>query len=1127
VVPETVPPLLTGAIPVTRGPHDLSTPSFPPADAPATRSGVVAGEAAADDGRPRPREAGCPEVAGYEVLGLLGRGGMGVVYKARQTALKRVVALKMILAGEHAGSEQLARFRAEAEAVARLQHPNVVQVYEIGDRGGLPFFSLEFMEGGSLDRKLRGMPQPARETAELVRVLARAMHAAHQRGIVHRDLKPANVLLAADGTPKITDFGLAKRLDDVSGRTHSGAILGTPSYMAPEQAGGRLRDVGPPADVYALGAILYEALTGRPPFLGESMLDTLEQVCGQQPVAPSRLQPKTPRDLETICLRCLRKEPARRYATAEDLAEDLRRFLDGEPIKARRVGSWERAAKWAWRRPAAAAAVALGVAAAALLITAGVAGSLYRQAELRRQVAQFQESQRQADLRSKCQRLLLDGQHGRDRHDWEAVKQASSEALTMNDTEPTLADLRDDARRLYDEAARELAAARAAEQARLARQQAEETYRAFFRQRDEALFYLNRDVVTDAGLGGGPARSRDAARRALALLGVDPAAGTGPRLEGYEPDEQERLRQGCYEVLLILAEATASSRPGQPPAEARRQAEEALRLLDRADVLGYRTRSAHERRARYLALLGDEAKARGQRARAAAVAPALALDRFLLGYDAWFGGRESDGAGWFRKTLAAEPDHFWARYYSAVAALKARKPAEAQSHLTVCLREQPGFVWGYVLRGSVNAGAGDFEDAEADFARALALLDRQPDDDARYVVLVNRGVLRLLQAGAARGSVPADRTELDRAVDDFGKAIALRPGHYHARMNLGLAHKARQDWDAACRELGEAIRLYRREAWPAGPDATLARLYRERAHVRREQKDLAGALEDFGQAIREQPGGAPVAQDHLERASILILEQHPDEALRACDAALAAQPDYADADRVRAEVLFDLQRFDEATRSYDRYVEREGRKQSPARPLMAKALREAAMARSRLGRYAESVDDLTRALALDPADARTRALRGWAYLVSDAPRLALRDFEELLRLDAANGDAYAGRGYARAKIGQYRPAVADAGEAVRLGPRTPRQLYNAARVFALAVGAIDAEPAPRARAGQQLRYDCQQRALSLLAKALAETPAKERPDFWADYVKADPALQAIRPSPGFARLAAQYDRASP
>jgi WD40 repeat protein/tRNA A-37 threonylcarbamoyl transferase component Bud32 len=327
-------------------------------------------------------------IAGYEILGELGRGGMGVVYKARQVKADRLVALKMILAGAHASEQDLNRFRTEAHAVARMQHPKIVQVYEVGEQDSRPYFSLEFLEGGSIADRLDGTPWPARKAAELVETLARAMQAAHDKGIVHRDLKPANVLLTADGTPKITDFGLAKRLDS-AGQTQTGAIMGTPNYMAPEQAGGKGKEVGPAADVYALGALLYELLTGRPPFRAETPLDTVLQVVSEDPVPPSRLQPKLPRDLETSCLKCLEKQPARRYSSARELADDLCRFLEGEPILARPAGRIERVAKWARRRPAVAALLAV-----VLVVTLAGAVSFawaYREALRERDRVQEQE----------------------------------------------------------------------------------------------------------------------------------------------------------------------------------------------------------------------------------------------------------------------------------------------------------------------------------------------------------------------------------------------------------------------------------------------------------------------------------------------------------------------------------------------------------------------------------------------------------------------------------------------------------------------------------------------------------------------------------------------------------------
>jgi hypothetical protein len=352
------------------------------------------------------------KVPGYEILDELGRGAMGVVYRAWQVTLNRAVALKMILSGGHASGDELARFRREAESLGELTHSNILQVYEVGEQDGLPYFSMEFCPGGSLDRRLAAKPLPGREAAGLVLTLARAVQAAHERGIVHRDLKPANVLLAADGTPKVSDFGLAKRLGQ-QGRTASGAVMGTPSYMAPEQASGKGKEIGPAADVYALGAILYECLTGRPPFLAATPLETILQVIVEDPAPPRSVQPAAPRDLETICLKCLQKEPPRRYASAAALADDLRRYLDGEPILARPMGPVGRLMKWARRRPA----VAVLLAAVLLALAGGVVVSSYFAVEARDQAEQARGLARSAtdareeadDAREEAITALVDG----------------------------------------------------------------------------------------------------------------------------------------------------------------------------------------------------------------------------------------------------------------------------------------------------------------------------------------------------------------------------------------------------------------------------------------------------------------------------------------------------------------------------------------------------------------------------------------------------------------------------------------------------------------------------------------------------------------------------------------------
>jgi tetratricopeptide (TPR) repeat protein len=347
------------------------TAGFASAD-PSSATGVFSSGVGGTTPTVMPGKRGEVRVEGYEILGELGRGGMGVVYKARQIALNRLVALKMVLAGGHASPDQLARFKVEALAVAKLQHPNIVQIYEISEQDGLPYFSLEFVDGGCLSHKVGRKPQPPEFAARMTETLARAMHFAHSRGIVHRDLKPANVLLTADGQPKITDFGLAKAVEEESStQTRSGVILGTPAYMAPEQARGETQRTGPLADLYALGAILYDLLTGRPPFQGATMVETIDQVLTRDPVPPAQLGSKVPADLETICLKCLQKEPTQRYGSAGELADDLKRFLNGEPIMARPVGRAERLWRWCKRNPR----VAIPSAVAAAMFGAVAVGS--------------------------------------------------------------------------------------------------------------------------------------------------------------------------------------------------------------------------------------------------------------------------------------------------------------------------------------------------------------------------------------------------------------------------------------------------------------------------------------------------------------------------------------------------------------------------------------------------------------------------------------------------------------------------------------------------------------------------------------------------------------------------------
>jgi serine/threonine protein kinase/Tfp pilus assembly protein PilF len=1067
---------------------------------------------------------------GYEVLGPLGEGGMGVVYKARQKGLNRLVALKMIRGGAWASAEELARFRTEAEAVARLQHPNIVQIYDVGEHAGQPYFSLEYVDGGSLAQKLRGQPLPGRQAAELVETLAHAVHYAHESGVVHRDLKPANILLQPIATkntkshekeeqsreevgsfpfcdfscfswpfvPKVTDFGLAKQVDRDAGQTRTGAVLGTPSYMAPEQAAGRSRDPDPRTDVYALGAILYELLTGRPPFRGTTMLETLEQVRSQEPVSPSRLQPNVPRDLETICSKCLRKEAGQRYGSAAALAEDLRRFRAGEPIQARPVPSWERAVKWARRRPAQTALIATAVLAVLGLSAGGLFFGLYKDQQAAALKQQLDRRRQIDDHSARAKEAEAAGHLDNALHHWD-----SALALLQANPGPAEDDLR---RRTEDDRAR-VAELLRAQQRRLeeqaGRQQALERTRLFEDRRTD-LLTLETDV-TVADRAANAAAIRRAAPEALAQLGLTVGERPGETARGLEPyrphlDSRQlaQLAGECYEVLLAWAEAEAASRPAEGEAAVRR----ALALLDAAAALGEAHRlpdspAFHRRRARYLDLQGDRDGARAEGERAARLQADTALDHFLAALDAYGQGRLEQASRACDLALHREPDHFWAQYLRALCDLRAGKWEGAKVRLSACLSRRPGFFWALLFQATAEGelGASDpreYRAAEEDFADAL----RQAVDPlARSVVLTNRGALWVR------------RQRWDEAVQDLQEAIRLRPDAYQAYANLARAHEGREDWAAAVDALGRALEHRPEDAG----------LYYTRARLHLLRGDAAAAGKDFEKVIALEAGDGDsprLAGAHVELAHLRHRAGDYPAALASCDAALRARPDYAPAHRQRAETLLALDRYAEAGRELDRY-----RATAPPR---AEVERARALIHVRLGEYPEAVEAYTRALQIQ-RDAATLSYRGWAYLKLEAPRPALADFQAALQLDADHTDALCGRGYARVYLGQVPAGVEDVEQAVRHGPRTAQLLFNAACIYARAAAERQAANGQRPGvAGEVARY--QDRAADLLRTALEEVPDGRRQAFWRDVVLKERDLVPLHRHDVLLRLDRLYGR---
>jgi tetratricopeptide (TPR) repeat protein len=1039
-----------------------------------------------------PAGAATPKLPGYEILGELGRGGMGVVFKARQLSLNRTVALKMVLAGEHAGAEHLARFRAEAQALARLQHPNIVQVYEVGERDGHPFFSLEFVDGGSLAQKVSGTPQPPRWAAELLETLARAVHAAHQARVVHRDLKPANVLLTGDGVPKVTDFGLAKCLPAEhgaslpGGRTEAGAIMGTPGYMAPEQAAGKARLVGPAADVYALGAVLYELLTGRPPFRAETPLETILQVLEQEPASPGALNARVPRDLETVCLKCLEKDPKKRYASALDLAEDLRRFSAGEPIRARPVPGWERALKWARRRPAHAA-----LAAAVLLaVLGGVAGAVFYGLYKGQQALALGQ---QLDRRQRVDDRWNLGQDAERAGRLADAKEHYDRALETLDAEP---EAPGDLRARIEEARRRVVS-RLDDEA--ARRRWQEQVGQFLKQ---SRVVLSHEIsVTDQDRAADRAAVRRAAAAALDDLGLKaddaPADAARALLAHREhfasPEQGRQVAADCYQVLLIWAEAEATPGPGGDGAAAARQA---LHLLDLAAALGQAwqlpaPRAFHLRRARSLAASGDEAGARAEREEASQLKADAPLDLFLAALDAYHQGKAPQAAAACGKVLQQEPDHFWAQYLQALCDLKRGKWGDARAGLNACLARQPDFFWARLLRASAHAQLDEFDDAEEDFAAVL----RQVEDPlARSVALTNRGAMWLR------------RQRWGEAAADLHQAIALRPEAAEAYANLAQALRGRQDWDGAVAALDQA--LARRPG-----DAAL---YHTRAQLQVRRDDRAAARRDLERAIASEPKGSEserLASVHVELGHLQHEAGDHDAALASSAAALAVRPDYPPAYRQRAETLLALHRPAEAGEALDRYLATRG-------PPAADVYQARGIIHSSLREFPQAIDMYDRALALQP-DAATFTYRGWTYLRLDSAALARDDFEAALRLEPARAEALCGRGYARMRLGQVAPAVDDAEAALRQAEPTPQLLLDAARLYAQALGRLEARPAGRPGSlGTAERY--QARAVELLRAALGRVPEAQRRAFWRDHVRNEADLVPLRRDPAMADLARRF-----
>lgn len=1021
-------------------------------------------------------------IGDYEILAPIAKGGMGVVYKARQRRLDRLVALKTIRRAEAASDEDVQRFQAEAEAAARLDHPGIVPIFEVGEEHGRHFLSMALVEGGSLAGRLANGPLEPRAAAALVKTVTEAVAYAHDRGIVHRDLKPANILLAADGTPKVTDFGLAKRVEADDGLTMSGQVLGTPQYMPPEQARGDIRAVGPLSDVYALGAILYHAVTGRPPFTAATVVATLRQLLEAEPVPPRQLAPQVDRDLETIVLKCLEKEPARRYPSAAACAADLTRYLDGAPIVARRTSPVERAVKWARRRPAAALLAAVSVL---MLVSMGVGGVFYADAANKRAelaTRQLREQVAREQARRDVQAAILRAADLIRDRDLAEADGVIREAAARAGDETALAD----ERRRLDEARLELDRLRDADRRHAA---ARGSFDAFQKHRDDAIFYGSQSFGLDPRRNQGLAAN--AARAGLAIWGLDREGVTRPEVpaDHFTEAEKRQIATQCEELLLVLADAVL--RAAETPAAVA----ESERAIDRCVAFkGSESRATHLERAACRRLAGDAAGADQEQRLADGVAgEETAAEHFLVGRlllqrEAVASPRFAHAKAEFEQALLADPDHFWAQYCLAMHALRSGRPDLAEVHLTACISRRPSFAWSWILRGAARTAIGEHALAEADFGKGLALTDER---EARHVALVNWSALDF-----ATGRIDAARTKVRQAV-------AIEPSGHQALLTLAAVEKVGGDEAAALEALGKAAEL--------APDLPLVRRERARLHM------LAGrhreAEEDLRESVRLETGNPRARADDLAMlAEAQFRQGRLDEALVSWDRALATDRDHARSHLGRATVLIERRRLQEARDALDAYLR-------TGKPSLEFHLTRA-LCRASLGDYAGAIDDYSRAIEIQPS-AETFAQRGWLYTLRGNPLFGLQDFERAVERDANHADAHAGRGLALAYLGRHADAGTAAERALELGEPSFRHAFKVATVFAAASPRVMLSDEERKRQGpteRQLAVRYLARSAELLRHALSHEHPDRHDDLWGAHVAEDPHFKPLLKEPEFRKV---------
>ena len=1027
-----------------------------------------------------------PNVPGYDILGELGRGGMGVVYRAKQRGLGRMVALKMILGGANVSPEDVARFELEARAVGSMTHPNIVQVYEVGEFNGAPYFSLEFVDGGPLDKKLENSPQPAEWSARMMMQLARGMAYAHGMQIIHRDLKPANVLVSKDGVGKIADFGLAKKMDADDGKTRAGSIMGTPSYMPPEQAGGQTEEIGPLADIYSLGAMFYEFLTGRPPFKGTTLLQTLEDVRNKEPVPPKTLVETVPLDLQTICLKCLEKDKAKRYPTADELADDLQRFLNGEPIHARPVPWHTKVVKWAKRHPSKAGLIGVSSLLGVVLFL-GMAGFIVRSSR---------ENTRVAKVRATVQPELLQAKALFEEKKYTQSREILDRLVASLTRETALDDIKVPASELLGQTEQ--------------RVKATNDVANFEKHYDEALFHASDAMGNRAEA---MERSISEAAKGLSLLGIDYKKDDKYTLnlpDHLSAHEKKHLAEEALELAIIISRRNAVPLPEMAADELKSRTNESLEIMDKTLGFAKPNHVFYLIKADLHQSLGQKKEALEEFAKSAEISPERAAEFFFLGMGAFQKTEFAQAQEFFQKAVRKDPDFFWANFFTAVCQAKQEQWAAARASLTSCLATRQdlgpaflvrGIVEGKLLKMGGSTKDSDYTEAFEDFRKA------EKNGVPKFDVLVNEGILIFEMGKTAE------------AQKNFEEAVTIKPNDPRALNNLALCYRKQG------KNL-EAIDLFTKNIGK-NPLEGDAHHWRGLAFLDLNPPEKNKALEDFAKAGNLRIRPEDKAEDYLLAADILYSQKQFQKSYELCQLAINLNSKASQPYLLAGRNLFELGKFADALKAFDDYFAKHDPKKD--QPIDPKGYIARGISARAVGKLSSALADLSKGVDLVPEDTMVRTRRAM-LLTSAWKNLAQDDFTKVLNSKDAEPaerlEAYQMRGYLRATQNDLKGAQEDAQAALKEGRPGPQVFLNVAGIYSIMHAKLKLQDEKKPEVAQQIQ-GARKLAADFLDKGLQIIPEAQRQAVWNQAIETDDSYDSIRKTEEYLKLKAYMFKGIP